>query len=287
MYQGELEKTTQITSELPYFDITVYPIQYGKSKGQYFMDKANNSIYKGIGSIKYLNTQVGNELYTLSQQTNHKSFINLLYDIEDTSVNSRQLEILIRLDYFSQFGNDKKLLVLYKYFSNLNSRKQLNKESNRDIISLIEKVGVTETFIADNSSQTKKLYKDINFKEILLKIETNIPNLSFGIKERLDAQLDYLTYINKQYDVDNRLWYVIDIADYKNPYVKLHNIRTGDEKSLKLFKYDIDKNVRRPVPKDIIMVDKAVWQRKNKKVNGEWVKSKDKQLVLKKYNIIG
>ena len=286
MYEGVLDKTNDLVSELDYFDIGLKPITFGKSRGGYFPDRENRIIYKGIGSIKYLNSNIGDELYELSQNNTYTSFIDLLYDLSNTSMQSNQLEILIRLDFFNEFGNDKKLLTTYKIFDTFNGRKQLNKETNANLINIIKKLGVSEEYIKANTKETEKLYKNFDFKPILFKMETNIPNSEFTVKEKIGAQLEYLTYINKQYDIDVNIWVVTDISTYKNPYLDVHNIRTGKSKKLKLFKYDIDKNNGRPEIGNFIRVDKSVWQRKNVKQGDEWVKSKDKQLVLKKYFII-
>ena len=269
-----------------YKGIKINPIKFGKSKGYYFMDKDDFAIYEGTAKIKYLNSNIGDELYELSQNNTHTSFIDLLYDLSNTSMQSNQLEILIRLDFFNEFGNDKKLLTTYKIFDTFNGRKQLNKETNANLINIIKKLGVSEEYIKANTKETEKLYKNFDFKPILFKMETNIPNSEFTVKEKIGAQLEYLTYINKQYDIDVNIWVVTYISTYKNPYLDVHNIRTGKSKKLKLFKYDIAKNNGRPEIGNFIRVDKSVWQRKDVKQGDEWVRSKDKQLVLKKYFII-
>lgn len=286
VFEGKEEKTGSLIKFANKNGIEINPITFGKSKGHYFMDKQNNAIYKGIASIKYLNSQIGEELYQLSQNKSYSSFMELLYDIDKTSIQSNQLEILIKLEFFNEFGNDKKLLTIYKIFDKFNSRKQLNKETNANLISLLGKLGISEDYIKQNSSETDKLYRDIDFQTILFKLEDNIPNNEFNVKDKIKAQLEYLTYINKQYDVDIKIWVVTSISTYKNPYMEIHNIRTGKKKKLKLFKYDILKNNGRPEEGDFIRIDKSVWQRKNVKRGDEWVKSDEKQLVLKKYFII-
>ncbi|WP_455717600.1 PHP domain-containing protein, partial [Anaerosporobacter sp.] len=90
-----------------YFNITIKPIQFGKSLSEYTIDKDNNSIYKGISSIKYCNSQIASELMELSKNK-YTSFIDLLTDIKQkTSVYARQLKILTGLNFFSEFGCNK------------------------------------------------------------------------------------------------------------------------------------------------------------------------------------
>ena len=44
------------------------------------------------------------------------SFVDLLYKLKDTGINARQLEILIKLGYFEEFGNACELLKIYNLF---------------------------------------------------------------------------------------------------------------------------------------------------------------------------
>ena len=74
------------------------------------MIELSNSIYKGLASIKYMNEKVADELYSLKDCV-FDDFIDVLETVHEcTSINSRQLDILIKLDFFSEFGKSQKLL---------------------------------------------------------------------------------------------------------------------------------------------------------------------------------
>ena len=94
------------------------------SKDIYFFDKETNSIFKGVESIKYLNKEVGEYLYSLRNKQ-YNSFIELLDDIKGI-VNSRQLNILIELDYFSEFGKSKKLKDIVEIYNTICNKKQFS-----------------------------------------------------------------------------------------------------------------------------------------------------------------
>ena len=53
--------------ELPYFDIELKNIEYGKSAGSYQADAETNSVYKGIASIKFLNKKIGDDFLEISK----------------------------------------------------------------------------------------------------------------------------------------------------------------------------------------------------------------------------
>lgn len=124
-YSGDEVRTRKLREELKYFGIKLEGARFGHSVSQYSMDKDANCIYKGVGSVKFMSDQAAEELYAL--RVNHySSFVDLLYDIDrKTSVDSRQLDILIKLNFFSDFGEPNKLLYLASRFDRLAMRKNI------------------------------------------------------------------------------------------------------------------------------------------------------------------
>ena len=119
------DKTTAVTEYAKKVGVEIVPIKFGHSRADYACDAANKRIYKGVASIKNLNNTVSEELYTLSQSRVYDNFIDLLIDIiEKTSCNSRQLDILIKLDYFSDFGEINELLWKTDIFNRLYDKKK-------------------------------------------------------------------------------------------------------------------------------------------------------------------
>ncbi len=128
-YESDSERTHKIQSELPYFNIKLSNVKFGKSSDIYSFDKETNTIYKSVSSIKFLNSQVAQELYQLSQENTYANFIDLIKDIkEKTSTNSRQLKILTGLNFFSEFGKNKKLLSILDLYESIGDVKQINKD---------------------------------------------------------------------------------------------------------------------------------------------------------------
>ena len=70
-----------------------------------------------MSSIKYMSNAIGKELYDLSKQKQYTSFMELLKDISDkTSLDTRQLDILVKIDFFSDFGNQRELIQMIDLF---------------------------------------------------------------------------------------------------------------------------------------------------------------------------
>jgi DNA polymerase III subunit alpha len=114
--ESNIDKTKDIVEYAKLRNIKIKPVKFRYSKGRYFYNKENNEIYKGIGSIKYCNENIGKELFSL-RDNKYETFVDLLVNIADnTALNSRQIETLIKLNYFSEFGGNAKLLDIYGVF---------------------------------------------------------------------------------------------------------------------------------------------------------------------------
>ncbi len=236
-YYGNSEKTTKITQLCNKLNIKIDPPTFKYSKSKYMPDKATNSIYKGLHSIKYLNEECSEGLYEL-KYNKYETFIDLLYDIkEKVNINTRQMSILIKLNFFREFGNNKKLLMLYDYFDNLNDKKQLSK-------SKLNELKLTESVVRMFSKkETEKIFKEIDFKNMFKLLESKIPNKQISLKEQLKAEIEYLGYITK-INTEKPLYFTLEIKEYKNKksstfYPLLYNIKTGEE-----IKYRIDSCIR-------------------------------------------
>jgi len=91
--------------------------KWGFSRSVYSFDHETNTIAKGIESIKYMNSTVAEELYALARSRKFTHFVDVLHSIdEQTSVDNRQLTILIQLDFFDVFGNQRELLRILDLF---------------------------------------------------------------------------------------------------------------------------------------------------------------------------
>lgn len=184
IYQDDQVRTSKLISEMAYFKISLKNILFGFSKGDYGFDKETNSIYKGIKSIKFMNSNISDELYALSKNE-YAYFVDLLKDIADkTSVNSRQLEILIKLDYFREFGNSKLLWTINKKFVEL-------------------KQGTANVFKQENVNENQISFFGVMPKSLSEKYKTD-PIISMICKkyeftERTDGCMDILRECEEYY----------------------------------------------------------------------------------------
>jgi len=263
-------------------NIKIKPIEFGQSIDKYTFDKATNTIYKGIESIKFCNAQIAYELYEL-RNNKYNTFAELLKDIvEKTSVNSRHLMILTGLGFFRKYGKNKKLLNYIDIFSNFNGRKQIKKSE-------LEKLGLTEELIKKYSNkETEALYKDLDTTGLITELTNKIEDTSLSVKEQVKFEKDYLEYvIYTNPKVNEKFYIVIEYTTYndkRKPYVTLKHIQTGDEIKTKIKEPQVF--VENPFKLyDVLKVIEWKQQYKTKNIGGKWQKTNELEDILYSYEV--
>lgn len=282
-YQSDNEKTSRIINELDYFGIKIENIKFGKSRSSYSFDRETNTIYKSVASIKYCNANIAEELYGLSQNNTYTSFVELLKDIKHkTSVNSRQLEILTVLNFFSVFGENKKLLEVIKLFDNLYERKQIKK---LDIDALGIDMSVFEHCF---DTETEKMYKGLHMDRYIDIVSQQIENKPLSIKEQIKREQEYLEYIiYTNPKAPKNMYYVVEAKFYKDktkPYLQLYNLKTGEMLKTKITSGK--KFVENPFQTgSVLHVKKFTEKNKMKNINGEWTKTNEMEQILTEWDV--
>lgn len=235
-YGGDSERTLKLTNELPYFDIKLKPIRFRYSKGDYTLSREDNSIYKGIQSIKNMNTKIADEIYEL-RSNQYSSFLDLLFDIkEKTSTNARQLKILIELDFFSEFGDVNYLLEQYAFFDKFYGKKQFKKD-------ILNEFGVSlETISKYSEKESPKMFSEVDFHAYAQVVAPEIRYTPRKLSEQIKAQTDYLGYITI---IDNRytgMAAVVSIDTKYSPKVKMYSLKNGTTLDCKIDKRTFNQN---------------------------------------------
>lgn len=115
--RGDKERLAAIKNEMANaFKIGIRPIRFGDDNRDFTANMQDNVIQDAMHSIPYMSKKIAEELYQASRQRFDSWIDALVYLTENTSVNSRQMRILIKLNYFSPFGDVRKLLALYDEF---------------------------------------------------------------------------------------------------------------------------------------------------------------------------
>ena len=247
------------------------------AKSDYFFNKETNTIYKGLSSIKFLNPTVSEQLYEL-KDNQYDDFISLLVDIkEKTKCNSRQLDILIRLNFFQEFGKRKKLLEIVEVFNSIYGKKQFKKDK------LPCKEDIIRQFA---STETDKIFKGVDSVGLMKHLEQMIPNEDITIKEIVNAEIDYTGTCSLMTDeLPDFALIVTDVDTKYSPKIKFLNPRTGNSEIIKISKKTFK---HQPLEVGDVVISLGISEKHKKtrdKETGKWIELPDVEYWLDDYKI--
>ena len=257
IFGDNMDKTADITSYANRVGIKVTLPKWGLSRSEYFFDRDKRIIAKGLTSIKYMSSGLADELYALAKSKNYTCFIDVLKDLDEkTSINSRQLDILIKLDFFSDFGNQRELLRITSLFTDTFKKGQA-KQIKKSIVdgSPLEDIVKKYSLGVTKSGGMAKSYTLLDVMAILREAEAavkdaHMEDLSDILKVRnFYDVMGYIGYVSGN-DADRRKLYVTEIkplhrkADGKHfgYSVFTKSIGSGKESRFTVFNKVYDKN---------------------------------------------
>ncbi len=231
---GDIPKTDKLIEYAHTRDIDIASPRFRKSRSEYFFDKDTNIIYRGIGSLKYLNNTVGEELYTLKDNA-YDNLFDLLTDISEyTSCNSKHIDILSKIDFFEEFGTPHQLLTYIDIFNTYATKKTISKKK---IPANLQGIDLKQ-FATDTNDKGKELatWTIQDRRGLIDTIYNNTPVVA-NLKEKLQwhhEYLGYLDYVNA--DLDKSMCFVMDIDGKTTREVKLYCLATGKTAVVKIKK---------------------------------------------------
>ncbi len=223
------EKTQSLIQYAKDQGVSIFSPKFRFSLGDYTFDITTNAIYKGIASVSFMSDKVSQELYDL-RDNQYEDFIDVLEDVENnTSADSRQIKILISLDYFSEFGEINNLLDIYDKWSEWRKKKTIKKESAAEILFTSDIV----TKYADKI--TAKQYSGVKMIPMLkdwVKIRQDIPTTLF---DKMDYEAECLGYVTTTDPaIKSDYWYVVAVEGFR---LTLHQVCDGMVKKIKIDKH--------------------------------------------------
>lgn len=254
--------------------ITIHSIKFRHSTAKYSCDK--DGIYKGIASVKFLNEDAANDLYSIKDEK-FNTFIDLLVRISDLKVDSRKLEILIKLDFFEEFGGIRYLLTCSDLFSKYYGKKQMKKDKALEY-------GLDFDVLRECSGkETQKTFMELDSAKLLNKLLQNIPNEKTDMRTKIAYQIENLGYVDI---VDKKLagyCVALDLNVDYSPRLKLYALANGNTIPVKISKKIFKQNpIRRG---DIVKVTNQYKKQKMKKVDGEWQETDEQEWWISEYQI--
>lgn len=275
IFQDKEEKTIAITKYAKKVNVNIEPIKFRYSQAGYSCK--GKSIYKGIASIKFLNEKIADELYDLGKNE-YLSFVDLLVAIRETSINSKQLSILIKLDFFSEFGEINELLKQYEIFERLYGKKQIRADKLNELeipVHIIMQL---------SEKQTEKLFKEFDSLELVKAIVSEYKFQKTSTVDKIRYQQEYYGYIQLTLpSLGEEYAYVQSIEGVRKKTVVLYRLSSGENETVRIRQKAFDDNPM--FVGDVIKTVEASLEKKWKKnkETGEFYQIDECETILKKW----
>ena len=216
------DKISAIIAEMKrYKNITLTAGRFGQDNRDWFVDKERNAISQSISSIKYMSKKAAQDLFELSKSEEPlNTFTDVLRSLQmNTCLDTRQIAILIELNYFEQFGKSGKLMKVYDEF--FEGKNKLTK-TVKSYEARLEKCREYEMSLPDEELDVgQKLLSEFSNVGLCLSIDKAKPNNLYFVQE-VDTKYGVKC---KLYSVQRGTTGLVRVR--KNDYAK-HSFEVGD-----------------------------------------------------------
>ena len=253
--KGNKAKVSALKAEMKKgFGIREGEYKFRNDNRSFASDQEKGVIYPSLASIKNVSQKTADSLYSL-KDNQYNSFVDLLLDIKKEKINTRQMDILIKIGYFDEFGEISKLLKIVEIFETFYGKSQIKKDK-------IAEIGIPEELIREYAEkETEKLFSNINMIGLIRDYVETIPYEKTTIYQRAYYQLTNLGYVDIVDKSCAGCIVALSVNAKYSPRLSVYALANGNTLSVKVPKPQFRKN---PIEEgDILHVST---QRKKQKV---------------------
>lgn len=280
--QGKEEKTSALTAYAHKVGIAIKPPKFRHSRSAYFCDTETNCIYKGLGSIKYMSEQVAEALYGM-RDMQFGNFIDVLFALQQLKdrPDSRQLDILIKIGYFEEFGPAKALLLGWEIFSKFCLSKKISLDK-------WDKMGYDIAILKVNATNiTEKTAGGLDNRGLILGVLRSLRMPRTTIVDKLRWQAELLGYVDgSDQSRDAHDWLVLGVetTSYGTAWLRLYNLCYGAERHYKVDKrWATSHRCKAGDVVKVVLEDKPKFKKLD---DGKFVKTGEVETVVKMFKIL-
>lgn len=280
--QGKEEKTGALTAYAHKAGIAIKPPKFRHSRSAYFCDTETNCIYKGLGSIKYMSEQVAEALYGM-RDMQFRNFVDVLFALQQLKdkPDSRQLDILIKIGYFEEFGSAKALLLGVEIFNKFYKCKNIKLDKWNEM-------GYNINILKDNAAKmTGKTASGIDNCGLILGILKSLHMPRTTIVDKLRWQAELLGYVDgsdPNRDVNDWLVLGAETTSYGTVWLRLYNLCYGAERHYKVDKrWATSHSCKTGDVLKVVLEDKPKFKKLD---DGKFVKTGEVETVVKMFKIL-
>ena len=256
-YEGDIEGVVKTIKEAKRMGVDIRFDKWQNATGATVCH--DNVVWLGVNTMKGFGKNVAIALNELGQN-NYDNFTKFLIDANaNPNIDKSQLQSLIELGWFSQFGSSGKLSRIYELFTNIYGRKQFAKN----------KCPISQDIISQFCKETEKQYREVDYCGLLSYMCDKVPEVELPLEYRLKMQQQVYGYIS-YIDLSRPNTAVVMDLDTKYSTFKaqLYRVSLGDTVVVKIKKKSYE---QMPIAVGQVInyrvESKPGWQ---KLENGEW-----------------
>lgn len=265
--KGEKDKVTAYKKEMQKaFGIKNGDYKFRRDNREFSIDKENGCINPSMLSIKNFSNKIAELLYSL-KDNQYDSFTDLLEELREKGVAETRIQELIKMNYFSEFGNIKYLEKLTEVFGMFYKNKKYLVQYSKE--KAFENGIDFDVLRRHSKSEAAKTFMGIDSKSIINEIMTQYLDIKTSEKEVIQSRFEVLGYIDVIDKKYSGYCLVTDINVDYSPKIKLYALANGNEIPVKIEKKIYkNKELKRG---DIIKVEYSHKKPKTVYKDGKWV----------------
>lgn len=234
--KGNKAKVAALKSEMKKgFNIREGEFCFRNDNRAFLADEDNGVIYSSLASIKNISQKTADTLFELGKHE-YIDFIDLLLVLKKKKINSRQLDILVKLNYFKEFGEIDQLLKSIEFFEMFYDKKQLSKEK-------IELLGISKELAEKFATkETEKLYSGVDMIGLIREYVKYMPYEKTSLAQKAYYQWRYLGYVDIIDPEFQGFVVAMSVNAKYSPRLSIYSLAKGTTMTVKIPKPQFRKN---------------------------------------------
>lgn len=222
-YDGDIKNVVKTIKEAKRMGVDVRFDKWQNATGETVCH--DNVVWLGTNTMKNFGKNVATGLKELSQNQ-YNDFTAFLIDANaNPNIDKTQLELLITLGWFNQFGGSGKLSRIYKLFESIYGRKQFAKD----------KCPIPRDIMSQFCKETEKQYREVDCNGLLSYMCGQVEDFELPLEYRLKTKQEVYGYISYTDPSRPNTAVVMDInTEYSTFKAQLYRVSLGDTITVKI-----------------------------------------------------
>lgn len=216
-YMDDMDTTAQLSSELNYFGIHLTKPVFREARAYYTFDKATNTIYKGMASIKGVGAADIEALYEM-RDMKFEDFVDFLYASRVST--GAKMSKLIDVNFFEEFGGNLTLREINREYRLWGHRTTIKKD---EIPFWARDFDLTQY-----GKETAKQFTKIDMRRLLKDWAATLPDERLSVDVQIWTDIELAGTPLLRIESDPPMYYVMFLDTKFTPVGTFYNLSTGE-----------------------------------------------------------